>query len=44
EALCPDVFKMENGKSEVLKDECGEGCNCQEAVNGCPVAAISIEE
>lgn len=42
ESLCPSVFKMENGKSNVIAQECGE-CNCQEAVDSCPVSAISIE-
>lgn len=44
EALCPDMFKMEDGKSVVIGDECNAECDCQEAVNSCPVAAISMEE
>lgn len=43
EALCPSVFKMEDGKSKVVAEECGD-CNCQEAVDNCPVNAISIVE
>lgn len=43
ETLCPNVFKMEDGKSHVVVEECGD-CNCQEAVDSCPVNAISIEE
>jgi len=42
EGLCPKVFKLQNGKSTVIADECGE-CNCQEAVDSCPVGAISLE-
>jgi ferredoxin len=42
ESLCPSVFKMENGKSHVIAEECGD-CNCQETVDSCPVGAISME-
>ncbi|HAV11788.1 MAG TPA: ferredoxin [Candidatus Moranbacteria bacterium] len=42
ESLCPNVFHIENGKSKVVAEECGD-CNCQEAVDSCPVNAISIE-
>ncbi|MFH0969631.1 MAG: ferredoxin [Patescibacteria group bacterium] len=43
ESTCPDVFKVENGKSKVIADECGE-CNCEEVINSCPVSAVSMEE
>ena len=42
EALCPKVFQLQDGKSHVIAEECGE-CNCQEAVDSCPVGAISLE-
>lgn len=42
EALCPKVFQLKDGKSHVVAEECGE-CNCQEAVDSCPVGAISLE-
>jgi len=42
ESICNEVFKIENGKSHVVKEECGS-CDCQEAVDSCPVNAISIE-
>lgn len=42
ESLCPSVFKLENGKSHVVSEDCAD-CNCQEAVDSCPVGAISIE-
>jgi len=42
ESLCPNVFKIENGKSIIVSEDCGD-CNCQEAVDGCPVNAISME-
>ncbi len=42
EALCPNVFKMENGKSVVIAEDCGD-CDCQETIESCPVNAISME-
>ncbi|KKQ81306.1 MAG: hypothetical protein UT03_C0006G0004 [Candidatus Moranbacteria bacterium GW2011_GWD2_38_7] len=43
ESLCSEVFKMEDGKSHVVADGC-ETCDVQEAVDSCPVNAISLEE
>jgi len=42
EALCPKVFKVENGKSKVISKDCAD-CNCEETAGSCPVKAISIE-
>lgn len=42
ESLCPNVFKIEGGKSHVICEECGD-CDLQESVDSCPVNAISIE-
>ncbi len=42
ESLCPKVFKLENGKSQVISEECDD-CNCQEVIDSCPVSAISME-
>lgn len=42
ESLCPNVFKIEDGKSHVISEECGE-CDCQETADSCPVSAISVE-
>lgn len=42
ESICAQVFKLVDGKSTVVAQDCGE-CNCQEAVDSCPVGAISIE-
>jgi len=42
ESLCPNVFKIEDGKSKVVSEDCGD-CNCQEVVDGCPVNAIILE-
>ncbi len=41
--ICPNVFKIEDGKSHVTVEECPEECNCQEAIDSCPVSAITIE-
>ncbi|MCX6763516.1 MAG: ferredoxin [Candidatus Moranbacteria bacterium] len=43
ESLCSTIFKVENGKSQVIAEECGS-CNCQEIVDSCPVNAISLSE
>ena len=44
ESLCADVFKIEDGKSHVINENCEScGCNCQEVVDSCPVNAISLE-
>jgi len=43
ESLCPNVFKIEDGKSKVISEDCGD-CNCQEVADSCPVSAIAIEE
>jgi len=42
ESLCPKVFKMEDGKSHVISEECTD-CNCEEVVGSCPVSAITLE-
>lgn len=42
ESLCPNVFKIENGKSHVISENCVD-CDCQEAADSCPVNAISVE-
>ena len=42
--LCPQVFELEDEKSRVAgPDKCGT-CNCQEAIDTCPVQAISWSE
>lgn len=42
ESLCPNVFRIEGGKSKVIAEDCGD-CDCQETVDSCPVNAISLE-
>ena len=42
--LCPEVFEIQDGKSCVIgPDKCAT-CNCDEAVESCPVGAIELEE
>ena len=44
EAVCPKLFKVEDGKAGVVGENCEScGCNCQEVVDSCPVNAISLE-
>jgi ferredoxin len=42
ESLCPTVFKVEDGKSKVIAEDCGD-CDCQNVIDSCPVSAISVE-
>jgi ferredoxin len=42
ESICPNVFKINNGKSEVVAEDC-QGCNIEEVIESCPVGAISQE-
>lgn len=42
ESLCPQVFQIQEGKSKVIAEECPD-CDCQEAIDSCPVKAISLE-
>ena len=41
---CPQVFRMESGKSTVYVTEVPKEAEekCQEAIDACPAAAISI--
>ena len=41
-SLAPDCFKLnDSGKSEVIGENCADEAKCQEAVDSCPVRAIS---
>lgn len=42
--LCPEVFEIQDEKSHVIGPDKCSTCNCQEAVESCPVSAIEIEE
>ena len=45
EAICPEVFKVkEDGKAYVINPEGCKTCDCQEAVDSCPVECIKMEE
>ncbi|PIZ99880.1 MAG: ferredoxin [Candidatus Komeilibacteria bacterium CG_4_10_14_0_2_um_filter_37_10] len=45
-ALCSEVFEYaDNGKARVVNEKgCGVKCDCQQAVDSCPVGAISTQE
>ncbi|HFB84088.1 ferredoxin [Thermosulfuriphilus ammonigenes] len=43
--LCPEVFELdEEEKSQVKDEEACSRCDCQEAIDTCPVEAISWQE
>ncbi len=43
--ICPEVFELdENEKSYVKNQEACNTCNCEEAIEICPVGAISWED
>jgi ferredoxin len=43
-AICPDVFELQDdGKAHVKDADACNKCDCQAAVDGCPVAAITLE-
>ena len=42
EAMCPDIFKIENGKSKVISQDYEScGCDIQNVIDSCPDGAIS---
>lgn len=46
EGMCPEVFKLTNGKAQVLKidDYSQYKDKIEQSVAACPVSCISIEE
>jgi len=45
ESVCPEVFELnEDGKSQVIDPGGCNKCDCQEAIDSCPVEAISWED
>lgn len=46
EAICPDVFELEDGIAKVKVTPVSEANagDCREAAESCPVEAISIED
>jgi ferredoxin len=39
--VCPGVFELVDNKSEVIGPDKCSTCNCQDAIDTCPVQAIS---
>jgi ferredoxin len=39
--ICPKVFELVNEKSQVIGPDKYDTCNCEEAIEDCPVQAIS---
>jgi ferredoxin len=43
--LCPEVFELrDDAKAYVVAEDRCDTCDCEEAVNICPVEAISFSE
>ena len=42
--LCPEVFELKDDKAVVTNAEKCDTCNCQEAIDICPVEAIKWGE
>ncbi|MBU0676172.1 MAG: ferredoxin [Proteobacteria bacterium] len=42
--ICPEVFEILEDKSVVVGPEHCEGCDCEEAIDSCPVDAIEWED
>ncbi len=42
--ICPEVFELRDDKAFVIGPDKCSTCNCQEAVDICPVQAISLIE
>ncbi len=43
ELMCSQCFQLENGKAQVIRDNCdGVDCDIQDVIDSCPVEAISI--
>ena len=42
--ICPEVFELRDDKSWVIAPDKCNTCNCQEAVDSCPVEAIRLVE
>jgi ferredoxin len=43
-SLCPEVFALgDDGKAYIKNPDACNTCDCQEAIDSCPVGAISWE-
>ena len=40
--LCPKVFELRDDKAWVINPNACDTCDCQQAVDGCPVTAITM--
>lgn len=40
--LCPKVFELRDDKAWVINPNACDTCDCQQAVDSCPVTAISL--
>lgn len=40
--LCPAVFEVQDDKAEVIGPDRCDTCQCEEAMNSCPVNAIAL--
>jgi ferredoxin len=41
--LCPKVFELRDDKAWVINHNACDTCDCQQAVDSCPVTAIAME-
>jgi ferredoxin len=41
--LCPKVFELRDDKAWVINPNACDTCDCQQAVDSCPVTAIAME-
>lgn len=41
--ICPEVFEMRDDKAWVIGDDKCPTCDCQAAMDSCPVEAITME-
>ncbi len=41
--LCPKVFELKDDKAWVKDAKACDSCDCQQAVDSCPVQAITLE-
>ena len=41
--LCPKVFELRDDKAWVTNPNACDTCDCQQAVDSCPVTAIALE-
>ncbi len=42
--ICPEVFEMQDEKAIVIGADKCDTCDCQEAIDTCPVEAITWSE